>query len=382
MTSIREAIRRRFAPAEPLEPGLYHYQSPPYAEFQYRIHLRIENDGNGILILNAATVLHLNQSATEYAYHMIKGTESDEVARLMKHRYDIASNRILDDYKAFKERVFVLIDVPDLDPVQFLDLEREEPYTHDISAPYRMDFAVTYKLPEGIDPEAAPTKRVDRELTTEEWIQVINKVWEVGVPHIIFTGGEPTLREDLPELILHAEKNGQVTGLLTDGKKLSDPGYFQTILQSGLDHLMIIMDKDDELVWQALEIILPEDLFTTIHLTITPETATTVPETLKKLASMGVNAVSLTSSSDQVDQDLHSARELVAETGMGFVWDLPVPYSARNPISLESGEVEYRDGAGKAWMYIEPDGDILPSQGINKVLGNILKDGWGDIWSK
>ena len=42
MTSIREAIRRRFAPAEPLEPGLYHYQSPPYAEFQYRMHLRIE----------------------------------------------------------------------------------------------------------------------------------------------------------------------------------------------------------------------------------------------------------------------------------------------------------------------------------------------------
>jgi hypothetical protein len=37
-------------------------------------------------------------------------------------------------------------------------------------------------------------------------------------------------------------------------------------------------------------------------------------------------------------------------------------------------------GAGKAWMYVEPDGDVLPAQGeADKVLGNFLHDGWEQI---
>jgi len=61
---------------------------------------------------------------------------------------------------------------------------------------------------------------VDRELNTSEWITILDKSWNAGIPHIIFTGGEPTLREDLPELIMHAEALGQVSGLLTDGLRL------------------------------------------------------------------------------------------------------------------------------------------------------------------
>ena len=382
MTSIREAIRRRFAPVRPLEPGIYHYQSPPYAENQYRMHLRIEKSGDGILILNASTVLHLNQSAAEFAYHLIKGTDLNEVTKVINQRYDISQNRIMEDYKNFQERIYALIDIPDLDPVQYLDLEREDPYSHEISAPYRLNMAITYRLPEGVDPAYAPTKRVDRELTTQEWVEIMNKVWEAGVPHLIFTGGEPTLRDDLADLIMEAEKNGQVTGLITDGRRFSDPQYLETILLSGLDHLTVIMDVQDKLVWQALELILPQDLFTTVHLTISPEESAIIPETIEKLASMGVNAISLTSAGSQVDDVLLAARDLVAELGMELVWDLPVPYSERNPVYLESDEFEFKDGAGIAWMYVEPDGDVLPAQGINKNIGNLLKDDWQDIWSK
>jgi MoaA/NifB/PqqE/SkfB family radical SAM enzyme len=219
-------------------------------------------------------------------------------------------------------------------------------------------------------------------LSTEEWIGVINKAWGAGVPHLIFTGGEPTLREDLPDLIRQAENNGQVAGLMTDGRKLSDPGYLQTILLSGLDHLMVILQPADALAWQALEKILPQDLFTTVHLTITPEDREIVPEVLQKLARLGVTSISLTSAGEEMDGELSKASELAAELGMSLVWDLPVPYSARNPVYLESEEIEYRDGAGIAWMYVEPDGDVLPSQGINQVLGNLAQQDWENVWKK
>jgi len=63
-----------------------------------------------------------------------------------------------------------------------------------------------------------------------------------------------------------------------------------------------------------------------------------------------------------------------------LVWDLPVPYSANHPIRLEVPEAS--PGAGRAWLYVEPDGDVLPSQGVDQVLGNILRDPWADIWRR
>jgi MoaA/NifB/PqqE/SkfB family radical SAM enzyme len=36
--------------------------------------------------------------------------------------------------------------------------------------------------------------------------------------------------------------------------------------------------------------------------------------------------------------------------------------------------------AARQHLYIEPDGDVLPAQGCNVVLGNILQNDWESIW--
>lgn len=382
MTSIREAIRRRFGKIQRIPPGMYHYQSPPYAQFPYRLHLRIEPDGEGILIIDASTFLHLNQTAAEYAYHLVVETPIEKAVKQIGARYEISEERIRADFSYFKDRIFTLIDLPDLDPVSFLEFEREAPLSGEISTPYRLDCALTYKLPPGADQEAAPTKRVDRELTTEEWSAILDKAWQAGIPHIVFTGGEPTLRPDLPDLIARGEANGQVTGLLTDGLRLADPGYLDTLLQTGLDHLMVVLNPEEDRCWQALETILPEDIFTTVHLTLSPENAGGFSATLERLAKMGTNAVSLSDRGPELDDLLAEMREYAADLGLQLVWDLPVPYSKRNPVALETQEDAVVDGAGKAWLYVEPDGDVLPAQGVNQVLGNLLREDWGHIWHK
>ena len=385
MTSIREAIRRRLAPVQPLKAGIFHYQAPPEDEFPYRYHLRIEKDGSGILIINASTVLHLNHTAAEYAYHLVKQTPKDAIVRQIASRYNVAKSQALADYEDFQERIFSIVNMPDLDPVTFLDFEREVPYSKELSAPYRLDCALTYRLPEGINPDAAPTKRVDRELTRGEWKAILSKAWDAGIPHVVFTGGEPTLRDDLIELIGHAEALGQVTGLLTDGFKLTDPDYLHTILQTGLDHLMVVLNPEDEKSWQVLEKVLPEDIFTTVHLTITPENASGVVGLIDKLDDVGVTSLSLSNSSPNLDAALEAARQRAAERLIDLEWDLPVPYSSRNPVALELEEaedVQVPQGAGRGWLYVEPDGDVLPAQGINEVLGNLLRDDWAEIWQK
>ena len=384
MNNITNKLFGLFKPSRPLQAGVYHYQTPTEADLQYRLHLRVNKSGEGVLILNASTVLHLNQTATEYAYHLIKETPVEEAANQMAQRYSIDRDQARIDYLDFKEKVKTLLEIPDLDPVSFLDISRDDPYSGKIEAPYRLDCALTYQLPEKTNPELAPIRRVDRELSMEEWMKIIDLAWEAGIPHLIFTGGEPTLRDDLIYLIKHAEKNGQVTGLLTDGYKLIDPNFRQDLLQSGLDHLLFALSPSDQDSWDALKAILDEDLHTTVHVTIKPDLLTTIPKIFSDLKDFGANAVSLsvhTSSDQKMAQALADAQTVLADLELPLKWDLPVPYSEHNPISVELESAgEAPSGAGKAWYYVEPDGDLLPAQGINQVLGNLLTDDLAKLW--
>lgn len=380
MSELFRPIRRIFEKVEPISPGIYHFQAPAEDPRNYRLHLRIENDGSGVLIVNASTILHLNKTAAEYVYYFIENLPADKVGQLVASRYRIDFAQAKSDYRDLVDRILALIEIPDLDPITFLDFDRQIPYSGEISAPYRLDCALTYRLPEDVDPEHAPTKRVTRELTTSEWGNIIDKAWQLGIPHIIFTGGEPTLREDLIQLISQAEDNGQVTGLLTDGVRLADASYLQAILLTGLDHVLIRFHPENETIWRTLEKILAEDIYTAVHLTITGENAALLNDQLNRLAQMGVHAISLSADDDALDPILEQARNTVASLDMSLIWDLPVPYSRHNPVTLEVEETEASDGAGRAWLYIEPDGDVLPAQGVNKVIGNVLDDTFEDIW--
>jgi MoaA/NifB/PqqE/SkfB family radical SAM enzyme len=66
---------------------------------------------------------------------------------------------------------------------------------------------------------------------------------------------------------------------------------------------------------------------------------------------------------------------------MQLTFDLPVPYSADNPVAFETAQDDVPSGAGKSWLYVEPDGDVLPAQGMaEQVLGNFLRDSWESIY--
>ena len=368
-----------FTKVEPIPAGTYQKQSAPSDLAPYRIHLRLQQDGSGVLIVNAATVLHLNPTAAEYAYHFIKGSAPEEAGKEVAARYRVNKSIAIKDYNNFADRIQTLLTTPDLDPVSYLDFERVAPHSTNLSAPLRLDCALTYRLPEGTLTEHAPTKRVDRELSTAEWVSVLDKAWLVGIPHITFTGGEATLREDLPDLIAEAEKNGQVCGLLTNGLKLADKNYLEKLLQTGLDHLLFMLQPENHLSWKALETIMPEDIFVTTHLTITKDNAPKAPEYLEKLAGLGVKSLSLTFSDPRLPTS--ELQNKAASLSLTLKYDLPVPYSTDHPAALETQEDNIPSGAGKAWLYVEPDGDVLPAQGMaDKVLGNFLRDPWEMIY--
>jgi organic radical activating enzyme len=380
MAALIKKIRNRFQAVNSLPAGVHHFQSPPDAPVPYRLHLRLEHDGSGVLILNASTVLHLNQTAAEYAHQWVKDSTPEKAAKAIASRYRVSQKQAMHDYMDFIQRVETMLQTTDLDPVTYLDFDRDDPYSKEISAPYRLDCALTYHLPEGENIHYAPTDRAKDELTTEDWKTILDKAWAAGIPHVVFTGGEPALRDDLPALIAQAEKFGQVCGLLSGSLRLASAEYLKTLLDSGLDHLMYLLHPDKDESWAAVQKAVESDLSTIVHLTLTRELAPQAGSIMERLAKMEVKGLSLSASDPAGAEALIGLRDRAAELGLTLKWDLPVPYSAANPVAQEVGVPS--TGAGRAWLYVEPDGDVLPEQGVNRVLGNLLRDSWQTVWEK
>jgi MoaA/NifB/PqqE/SkfB family radical SAM enzyme len=353
------------------------------------------------LIVNAATVLHLNQTATEYARLLIEGIDEEQVARTMAARYRVGREQAQEDYHNLREKIVTLATTVDLDPVTYLDMEQVAPFSAHTRAPYRADLALTYRIDATgtLDPEAR--RRVDRELTTAEWEQILWQLWNAGVPHAVFTGGEPTLRMDLVELVRYAEGQGMVTGLLTNGRCLRDPEILNGLLLAGLDHVQITLishepDTHDAVVGQAgaweetiagLRAALAGDIYVVVHVVILPQNVGMAAETVRYVAQLGVPAVALSSplraasKAEQaaLEETMADAQDAAYRSGLRLVWDLAAPYSYVNPIALEAGLEP--DQIARQHLYVEPDGDVLPAQGYNVVLGNLLNEPWETIWN-
>lgn len=373
---------RLFYKPEPVKPGMYQKTVTPEGQPPLRMHLRIEKDGRGILILNAKTVLHLNQTAAEFALSMINETPLEDLAVAIEKRYRITKDEAISDYRKFIDQIEILRTTPDLDPEIFLDIDRVEPAKESLSAPLRLDCALTYQTSGGYSESFAPTKAVSRNLDTEEWKSILQKAWDAGIPHVVFTGGEPTLRPDLNELVQFSQNLGQVTGLITDGMRLTEKDYLDNLLLAGLDHMMLILDPDENQAWEALRDAMVEDLSVSVHLTLNAKSMDRLGSILEKILPYGKPQISLSADSPEAKEFMPAAQRIVAEHGFSLVWSLPVPYSAANPIRMElENASEPAGGPGSLWLYVEPDGDVLRGQGFQPVLGNLLNEPFEAIWA-
>ena len=152
-----------FVTPKPFPPGNYQATITADDGTPLRLHLRVEKDGMGILIINASTILHLNPTATEIAYHLIQKTPEEDAFKEMMKRYRVDDLVIREDFANFKDRIHSIIHTPDLDPETFLDVDRLELHDKEISAPLRLDCAFTYQLSNGEASIFAPADRVQRE---------------------------------------------------------------------------------------------------------------------------------------------------------------------------------------------------------------------------
>lgn len=89
-------------------------------------------------------------------------------------------------------------------------------------------------------------ERTKSELSTAEWMRVLDEAAELGILQVHFSGGEPAVRRDLPDLVEHARQAGLYSNLITSGVTL-DQARIAQLAVAGLDHVQLsIQDADHQ----------------------------------------------------------------------------------------------------------------------------------------
>lgn len=386
--------------------GLYHYLRENEHE-KSRIHVRIDPDGTGTLIVNANRVMHLNPSAAFMAWLILEEKTKEESIRELTSRYSVSKKQAEADLSSFSSQLEELIRPDGVCPVHELDLESIMPFSKRPSAPYRMDLAITYRCNNDCAHCYNARERNFPELSTDEWKKILDRLWAMGVPHIVFTGGEATLRNDLPELIAHAESNGQITGLNTNARRLADERYVQRLVDSGLDHVQITVESCDEGIHDqmmrargafkqtlhGLKNMLASPLYVMTNTTMLRTNVHTIPDTLDFLADIGVPTIGLNAliysghgltvgtglAETELQPILDMAVQKTYERGQRLIWYTPTQYCQFDPTQSNLGVKGCT--AALYSMCIESNGNVLPCQSYYHSLGNILTDSWDSIWN-
>lgn len=396
-----------FSAPKPLKPGIYHLRSGE-AFSGYRVHLRLEPGGLGTLVVNASKIIHLNQTAAEYAKLIVEECDPRRALDEIVARYRVSRKTAAADYDRIREIITELSKASDVCPVTYLNLDRDEPFSVETFAPYRMDLVLTYACNnECPHCYVDPARRGKVSLEFEDWCRVMDKLWAAGIPHVTFTGGEATLYPRLRELIEYAEDLGLVTGLLTNGRRLADMEYLKGLVEVGLDHVQITLESHDEKVhdamvghpgaWketvQGVRNALELPVYTLTNTTLTRANAPEIERTVQFLAELGLpqiaangmihsgggvgNPQSLTEA--ELAPYVETLFEAAVHHGVNFLWYTPTRYEDLDPTEIGVGIKTC--SAARFNLAVEPDGEVLPCQSYFESLGNILTDDWESIWS-
>ncbi len=386
--------------------------------------------GASVAILNGQDVVPVNTSWTilltefirsvnEYSGRPVTDEEAmrivDSACDRVKRVYPFTSRKRLrrDIYTIMETfRQVAVGESPD-EPIGYLSLRE---YAPKMRAPHRMDLMVSAMTREGrwhcnqqcVHCYAAGQPRAEEpELSTDEWKEILDRCRRAGIPQVTFTGGEPTMREDLPELIRYGR--WFITRLNTNGIRLT-PEYCQKLKDSELDSAQITFYSADEEIhnrlvganrWADTVAGLENALAAGINLSVNTPLCTLNRDYVSTLAFLwekGViyvtcsglitagNAALPASENLQLTHD--EIREILRESvdycfSHGMEISFTSPGWVDEEFCRELGITTPNCGACLSNMAVTPGGSVVPCQSwlSEEPLGNMLRDEWTDIWN-
>jgi radical SAM protein with 4Fe4S-binding SPASM domain len=373
-----------------------------------RLHLRRQPDGTGMLFRDVSDVVHLSPTATEMCWLALEGFSQPRAVRRLARRYrGVGKAELVADFARMRRLVTTLGNPGNHCATCAADLPQRPLFSVRGQAPHKVDIALTYACNNLCPHCYNDPSRFDLDsLAADEWRRLLDTLAEIGVPHVIFTGGEATLHPALPELVAHADGLGQIVGLNSNGRRFARHDMIGKLAAAGLDHVQVTLESHrpevhnamvaarafDQTVAGIRAALEVERLHVITNTTITRVNAPEIEETVAFLHGLGLRTFAMNGliysgggncnpdalPSEAYPPILVRVRDVARELGMRFLWYTVTPYCEMSPLELEIGAK--RCNAGEYSMCVEPNGDVLPCQSFYTTAGNLLRDPWERIW--
>jgi radical SAM protein with 4Fe4S-binding SPASM domain len=247
-------------------------------------------------------------------------------------------------------------------------------------------------------------------MTTGEVKVVMEKIFDQAhVPSLSFTGGESTLRPDLPELIRFGKDLGLRINLITNGIRAADPDYAGTLVDAGLDSAQISLEAADpalhdkivgkagahERTVRGVGNFQRRGIHVHTNTTLCAWNLLAAPELIRfagrslKLKTLSMNMVIRTGqalddkgigvSYARVAEALPGLIEVSEREGVKLVWYSPIPYCIFNPVlhGLGAKSCACVDGI----LSVDPSGQVLPCSSFQDGIGSLLEESFDKIYT-
>ena len=235
------------------------------------------------------------------------------------------------------------------------------------------------------------------ELPTGVWQRVLDEAAAMGVLQVHFSGGEPTTRTDLTELVAHATARGLYTNLITSGILLGREGLGREavmhLADAGLEHVQLSI-QDVEVApgerigglarAHACKLALAQwvkeaGLALTVNAVVHRDNVARVGAMIDLALALGagrievahvqyygwalVNRAALLPTRAQLDQATGAVEAARAALGGRLVIDYVIPdYHARLPKACMGGW-------GQRFLNVDPAGRVLPCHAATTIPG-------------
>lgn len=240
-----------------------------------------------------------------------------------------------------------------------------------------------------------------KELSTDDFKEILSTIKEEAeIPSVSFTGGEPTLRKDLPELIRFAKSLNMWTNLITNGTLVTRDSA-RYLKEAGLDSAQVSLEAGeailhDSIVQRKGAFDLTKEGLKNLHDTgIRVHTNTTISglnkdyllSILYLVKELGFNKFSMNmlmpegSALNSLNEILVTYSEIgdivlevnrcARKLGLEFMWYSPTPMCIFNPVVHGLGNKGC--AACDGLLSVAPNGDILPCSSYPQSMGNILE---------
>lgn len=366
-----------------------------------------------LLMIRPDKTLGLNHSAVEILAGLYaRGAPGAALVLAdLAGRLVVDPQRLLTDSEALVEAVGAMLN-EDFSPrpsLHFSPFERSR-----VAFPTLAEIALTYGCQNRCRfcYAASPDREEEHRLMdTAQVCRVMDKIYhQAHVPSLSFTGGEATLRPDLPKLIAYGQGLGLRVNLISNGLRASDPDYARSLVEAGLASAQISLEAADaglhdhitdrpgsfEKTVAGVHNLKRLGIHVHTNTTLCAQNLDHADDLIRFVANelgnrtLSMNMVIRTGlaqqgqaevgvSYTQVAARLPGLQALAAELGVRLVWYSPIPYCIFNPVAHGMGAKACAciDGI----LSVDPAGQVLPCSSFEEGLGSLLEQDFEAIYT-